>query len=183
MNNTINKNGWLYKFNKWINKNSDIVRTLENGWNVSLCQYFWLSVWNILVVTPIKAIVLIVWSVFMLAAFWWLVANPIVSLFALYTGIGLALLTPESILVGLIAIFLFYVLLPLLLGGLAYKDGDINFAPEYMKRPFRSLIKKVTPLLPEKKESAPKKPKEPNIVWQYLKAKKEKMCPMLKLSA
>lgn len=155
----VNKNSWHYKLMDWWDYGVTV--ELHCGFNVTLCKYFWNVVGAILqsVGFAIMIVVAIALFAFVFAA---IVIAPINYLLTAYFGV------PELMEgVGVVTIFIFWVLLPLIAGFEECMRGNIKGIPDWMR-------------------STPKEEvvveKKPNLVWEYIKAKKAKVCPIVSLN-
>ena len=159
----ISKSSWHYKLNNWLRSSSNTMYYLRYGDNVSLCWYFWFTVGSIFQMFSVASITLFL-SVCALFAAWFMVINPIISLFALLTGYGYPFANIEAYPLGLFVAFL----ITAFSGFVLWKDGSIKFAPEWLSKHF-------------KRSTKPAKPVKQSLVAEYIKAKKQKICPLVKL--
>lgn len=156
----INKKGlwwWVHK----TTESSQYRQLVYNKMPVSLCSWFWSG----LLVMALMAVVSVA-AVVMACALLILTVNMVVYLSGPFTGVWWDGDVGHSFTIVVLA-FLTAVSVT------AYFNDHIDFAPNYMKKPLYKLFNRVSP-----KDS---KPKEPSVVMQYLKARKEKWCPMLTL--
>ena len=159
----ISKSSWHYKLNNCLRSGSDTMYDLRRGNHVSLCWYFWFTVGSVFqsILAGLFALFLTFGSLF---AGWILVVNPLVSIFVLLTGYGYSLVDLQTYPTSLFLLLTFTTGLGILL----YKTGDIKFAPEWLSKHF-------------KRSPKPSKPIKQSLVAEYIKAKKQKICPLVKL--
>jgi hypothetical protein len=161
----ISKNGLWYNLHKnWpTSEYSDLCR----GYQVSLCPWFWKGCGVLAVFAAVVTFLL------------GLVLGALSSLFTLlispYTGIW----QPDTIVVLGFAITGIALLLFTGFGATellpkSFK-GEIPWIPTYIYKYFPEWKAK------EKKYRKMSKPKQPNILVEYIKAKKSKWCPLLEL--
>ncbi len=174
--NTISKNNWTY----WLNKTyeSDCYYRLERGDGVSLCEYFWSTVVCIFMLLWVCIKWTIIASVCAVIA-WIFIGIPVLTLFQLYTG---WVFLPSILEVGF-AVMVGISIIIILIGCLATKNGDIDVFPKWLPVPmlWDNLITKLNSGKKIQKQSDEKMTKEPNILVEFLKAKKQKFCPTIKL--
>lgn len=163
----IKKNSfWFWLHESW---GSGEYHELEyRGHAVSLCPYFWKGC-SILVFYVVCALAVTAVALFLLSMLFTLLVSP-------YLGIWLNnFIVTFNIMcwmVALIATILFGIveLLP------ASIKGDIPWIPTYISKYFPEWKSK------EKKYRKMSEPeKQPNILVQYIKAKKSKWCPLIEL--
>lgn len=154
----VNKNSWHYKLmDYW---DYEVIDQLLYGNNVTLCQYFWNVVGAILQSVAFAAMIVVAIAVFVFLAFAIIIA-PINYLLTAYFGV------PELMEgLGVVTIFIFWVLLPLAGGIEEYMRGNIKGIPDWMRLVPKEIVKKE---------------KKPNLAWEYIKAKKRKVCPLIQL--
>lgn len=154
----VNKNSWHYKLmDYWDYK---IIYRLNLDYNVTLCQYFWTVVGAILQSVGFAAMIVVAIAVFVSLAFAIIIA-PINYLLTAYFGV------PELYEgLGAVTIFLFWVVIPLVGGIEEYHRGNIKGIPDWMRSTSKEVVKKE---------------KKPNLAWEYIKAKKRKVCPFIQL--
>jgi hypothetical protein len=153
----ISKNSWHYKLNKLAQ--TDACYDLKYG--MSLCQYFWCTVFAILKLLGVASGGLfILYGVFII--FHLFVLTPINSLSYLLLGVGF----DANIEVGIIVLIAELVLITMA-GVYGAARGEIDVFPKWLKF----------------KTNKPKQDKEskPNLIVEYIKAKKAKVCPLVKL--
>lgn len=140
--------------------NSDEHWELTQGRSASLCPYFWKGLLYLFSVLFFSLVVtaIITAAVLLLASSLLFITGP-------YTGYW-SIADPYALVLLLFAIFG--------VGLSAWLDNSIDFAPKYMQ----GLIKRKNPT---RKDSVTKTEAKPNVVVEYLKAKKAKMCPMIEL--
>lgn len=154
----VNKNSWHYKLmDYWDYK---IIDQLLYGNNVTLCKYFWNTIGAIL--QSVGFVLMICTAIALLSlCFFGIIVAPINYLLTAYFGV------PELCEgLGVVTIFLFWVILPIIAGFEEYMRGNIKGIPDWM----RSTPKEEVVVT-----------KSPNLVWEYLKAKKAKVCPLIQL--
>jgi hypothetical protein len=153
----ISKNSWHYKLNKLAQTGAcyDLI------YGMSLCQYFWYTVSAIL-----KILGVICGGVFllglMLGFLYLFVITPINSLSYLLIGVGF----DANIEQGLVFLTMELAFVSFA-GLLAALRGEMAVFPKWLK--FKTIKPK------QKKES------KPNLIVEYIKAKKAKVCPLVKL--
>lgn len=154
----VNKNSWHYKLmDYWDYK---VIYRLRCGFNVTLCQYFWNVVGAILQSVGFAAMIVVAIALF-LALVFGIVIAPINYLLTAYFGV------PELMEgLGVVSIFIFWVFLPLIAGCEEYLRGNIKGIPDWMRLAPKEIVKKE---------------KKPNLAWEYIKAKKRKVCPLIQL--
>lgn len=154
----VNKNSWHYKLmDYWDYK---VIDQLLYGNNVTLCKYFWNVVGAILQSVGFAAMIVVAIVLF-LALVFGIVIAPINYLLTAYFGV------PELMEgLGVVTIFIFWVFLPLAGGVEEYMRGNIKGIPDWMRFSHKEVVKKE---------------KKPNLAWEYIKAKKAKVCPFIQL--
>jgi len=171
-NSTISKNNWTY----WLNKRYDSLcyYRLKAGEGVSLCEYFWSTVvcifmllWDCIKWTAIASVCA--------AIAWFFIGIPVLTLFQLYTGWFFL----PSILKAGFAVMATISFIILLIGCLAAKNGDIDVFPKWF--PVQMWWDKIISKAKTNKKETKPVAKEPNILVEFLKAKKQKFCPTIKL--
>lgn len=160
----INKSSWHFKLLDMLD--FKLVRKLCNGDAVTLCQYFWNVVGAILLGISTGSIItfLVLGSLFIAATMLsglviffgasWLPIIEAGSFLYINHGIGLLLLA----LIG--AAFIWQTAIDQVKAGL--------IVPQWLKLHKREGVK-------------PKKEGKPNILFEYVKAKKNKFCPVVRL--
>lgn len=154
----VNKNSWHYKLMNYFN--FDIIDDLRYGSNVTLCRYFWNAVGSIIALLGAVALGLMVAALASLVLLAFVIA-PISYLTQSYFGFGWDFATE----LGVVMIWVVWVILPLGHGLEQTIKGKMKVWPSWMK------IK----LLPPAASS------RPNILVEYVKAKKNKFCPLVEL--
>lgn len=154
----VNKNSWHYKLMNYFN--FDIIDDLEYGSNVTLCRYFWNTVGSIIVLLGAILVGICVAGLLSLVLLAFVIA-PISYLTQSYFGFGWDFATE----LGALMIWIVWVGVPLCMGLEATVKGKIKVFPNWMK------VK-----LPE-----PVPNTKPNILVEYVKAKKNKFCPLIEL--
>lgn len=145
---------------------------------MSLCQYFWLTVASLLIAT-IGVICIIAIIYVIIAAFYGLIVLPFAVLLNaswLYlTGDLLYNAFTEKSDVQFVRDLLsLYGIIVLILAVLAYKLGEMDFAPKWVVNLWQKIAKYRT-----KEHAAEEKVKEPSLLTSFIKAKKEKVCPLI----
>lgn len=151
----INKNSWHFKLLDYFDHN--VVWHLQRGDNVSLCNYFWNVIGALLKVLAIiggGAVVTVVVGIILYALF-----GSLMYLLLPLTG---PLFDYKLYEVGL-AVLIFALGITTVAGICATIGGDMKIVPKYLK--------------PNKTEDS----KPPSLFLSWLKAKKDKVCPLVKL--
>lgn len=153
----VTKKSWHYKLATSVN--TDVSYQLKHDYPVSLCQYFW-SV----VVAGVGWFIMGWFALFLSWAF----LTPLATFFVAFTGtdLGISFLAFSSKL-GLGIFPLFWVLIPLIVGAVEWLNGNIKFAPDWMKLNI---------------QRSPNKEKKPSLIVEWVKAKKAKVCPLVEVS-
>ena len=163
----ISKDSWHYRLNDWVKGDSDTMWYLRNNTRpVSLCWYFWFTVFSCLI-AGIGGLFYITGAISAVFLVWALLLNPMISLFALLTGYGYGMAQIEHMYFGLSL----GSLLAIVAGLLVWNEGGIKFAPDWMVNLFQRN---------PKPQPEPKEP-EPSLIWEFIKAKKQKICPVIEL--
>jgi hypothetical protein len=168
----ISENSWHFKLNNLYDRN--VIGYLKQGCNVTLCEYFWATVWSLicLIGSCVKWVGI---SIVCLVVFWLLVGNPLSTLIQLHSGWIVS--GVDELQLGLIILYLDLVIVTLI-GILLAKDGHMKVFPKWLPIP------KLWNWITDKASSQPKQVKsEPNLVLEFLKAKKQKICPLIKLKS
>lgn len=158
----VSKNSWHFKLNKnW--GGHDIRYTLSKGNKISLCEYFWETV---------KSFVgLFAATIFMLglcgAVLYGLLA-PFVLLFSSFTGIWWEI--PDYYEIGAIVMIFTIILVPIF-AVLATLFGPMKVFPKWFP-----VDKWLGQVIDKSKEHTPEKV---NIIVEWIKAKKSKVCPII----
>lgn len=156
----ISKKSWHYWLNSIFNKR---LNYLCGGSDVTLCEYFWGTCKSILIglLCAVAAVGLL--GVLVVGLF--SIINALAFLSTAITGVCFDWVYGEFCfeLVMLLSI------LALIGGVVAWLGNDINFFPEYMKKPFR------------KTEPSSRKESKPSLVVEMYKAHKSKWCPLIKI--
>lgn len=168
----ISENSWHFKLNRLYERS--VAHDLKYGYSVTLCEYFWATVWSFvcLIGSCVK------WtgiSIVCLAAFWFFVGNPLFTLIQLHSGWIVS--NVDALQFGLIILYLDLVIV-MFIGILSVKDGYMKVFPKWLPIPklWDWLCKKIN------RRANPKKvDSEPNLVLEFIKAKKQKFCPIIKL--
>jgi hypothetical protein len=173
----VSKNSWHYKLNtskatmQWI---KDSVRYNR----ISLCQYFWLTVASLLIAT-IGVIGIIAIICLVISALFALVVLPFAVLlnasWLYFTGDLLynAFTAKEDIDFGAIMLFV-WGFIAILVCSLMCKHDEMDFAPEWVVNLWQKITKHKT-----KEHTFEEKVKEPSLLASFIKAKKEKVCPLI----
>jgi len=155
----ISKSGWLYKFHRLFG--STVYLNLQQGYNVNLCEMFWSTVGLVCLATFLLVGALsglfiafsILW-VFLVAPYTGWFINEIWAFVSLLLTISFT------------GVFGFLYGFKLILQSV---KGEIPWLPTYISK-----------YLPEKKYTSKVKNK-PNLLMEYIKAKKNKWCPLVEL--
>jgi hypothetical protein len=157
----INRNSWHYKLIKeWDSSTAYDLKYNKTG--VSFCKYFW----SVMLCFPkiLAAMLLIALGVAVLigcAVF--LVIYPLnfllIGLFDIVLFNDPNSMGPAGLFVAL--------LIALFIGIMETMDNSMKVVPSYLKR--------------TKVPLEPSKEKKPSLLWEYIKAKKAKMCPLVTL--
>ena len=153
----VNKSSWHYKLMDYFN--FKIIRDLSYGENVTLCRYFWNVVGSLLLLLVATAAVIGGTGFLLCVAF--ILLSPLSYLTQAYFGFGWDAMSK----MGVAGIWFMWVLLPLLIGLVEAFKGNMKVFPSWMKI-------KLTP---------PAASSKPNILVEYVKAKKNKFCPLIEL--
>lgn len=156
----INKDSWHVKLHKWME--TETYRDLHYNRPVGLCWYFWATIGALL-----KLIGGVLVGTILLCALGYaviMILSPLYFLFASYTGWHF--LSDDYYETSLLVMIVLWIIFPLVVGVIASLSGEMRVVPNWMK-----LDKHYTPA----------KPKQPSLVWEYIKAKKSKVCPIVKL--
>ena len=162
----VKKNSWHY----WLLDftNSKLLNRLYRGGNVTLCKYFWSVVWAILNVIALSIGLILVLGYLGYGLYGTIcgvmyLLSPWIGFYGIFNydlGCGLS----------------FFVVGVGIIGGIiGYLSDKIDFAPEYLKRPFRKLFTKIGESIPESEN------KEPNLIVEAYKAHKSKFCPLIEI--
>lgn len=155
----VNKNSWHYKLmDSW---DYSVINRLDCGFNVTLCQYFWNVVGAILQSIGFVILCGVVVAMGLVVLFGTVIA-PIN--FFLTGFFGVPELGPNG--VSFVCLVLFWVALPIIAGVEEYMRGNIKGIPDWMRSTSKEIVKKE---------------KKPNLAWEYIKAKKAKICPLIQL--
>lgn len=153
----INKNSWHFKFNLWYKSN--------NMWKMpkTLCGYFWTTVMHIIMSIVVIGFLSMVcwlfgWPILTeLAIFSWLTsAVPVWAVHVLGVPVGLI---AWSAVVGSVV-------------GVTIGTGNLihNMKEKRRVKRYDEMVKRVEAGLP---------PEEHNVFWGFIKARKEKVCPLI----
>lgn len=154
----VNKNSWHYKLMNYFN--FDIIVDLRYGSNVTLCRYFWNVIGSIIALLGAITLGICATALASLVLMAFVIA-PISYLTQSYLGFGWD--TASEI--GVVMIWICWVVLPFFVGLEDAIKGNMKVFPNWMK------IK-----LPE-----PAPETKPNILVEYVKARKNKFCPLVEL--
>lgn len=152
----INKNSWHYKLVDHFDH--DVVRELIYKKNVTLCQYFWSVVGALIkagIVVAGAAVVVALVGVLLYGLFCALMflLIPFTGAFMNYKVYDVGLMTVAFITLG-----------STFLGVMAACNGDMEVVPDWMKS-----------------NTTEQEDKQPSLLWSWIKAKKDKVCPLIKL--
>lgn len=151
----INKNSWHFKLHKWVV--SPVYQKLKYGENVSLCRYFWGTVGCV-----IAAIFTLMFSTVVVMAVFSTVTSPLYFLLVAFTGLDF--LGKGYADVG--GVFLIISIpISLIIGLIAAFRGEMEVFPSWLK--FSSENTRVQ--------------RKPSLILNYVKAKKDKICPLVEL--
>ena len=153
----VNRSSWRYKLMKYFK--FDIISDLHCGSKVTLCRYFWNVLGGLLHL--LGAVALSIATVVIGLCILVTLLSPISYLTQSYFGFGWDFATE----LGVIMIWMFWVAMPLVGGFTAVFEGQMKVFPSWMK------IKLLPPAASSK----------PNILVEYVKAKKNKFCPLIEL--
>lgn len=152
----IDKNSWHYKLLHFVK--FDVAVDLKNGYNISLCQYFW-SLIGALTLGVLVGTVLI-FLTYMLINFILFIVTGLMDIPLSFVSLNAALAV-----LGVVVFIVpaFCIFCRELLG--------LNWFPDYMKfnTPINDKLKSI------------KFPKTPSVFKEMYKAHKSKFCPMLEL--
>jgi hypothetical protein len=151
----INKNSWHFKLLDYFDHN--VIWHLQRGNNVSLCNYFWNVIGALLRVLTIiggGAVVTVVIGINLYAFF-----GALMYLLLPLTG---PLFDYKLYEVGF-AVLIFALGITSVAGICATIGGDMKVVPNYLKR------------------TTTEDDKPPSLFLSWLKAKKDKVCPLVKL--
>ena len=175
----ISKKSWHYKLNTsdyftW----KAVCSIVSQNNTISLCPYFWLTMLSCLFsfgIVIFWMLVLCVVAFVLFAALHMLIFMPIMVAvnvgWVYFTGDALhhMYMTHEELIISSI-IWVAYGIATILLAIGAARSGDMDVAPKYVTR----IITKL-----EKSKVFVVKNKEPSLLRSFLKAKKEKVCPLI----
>lgn len=122
----------------------------------SLCQYFWTVVWFILI-TPL---VVVGGTIIAVGVLWCLLLTPVIGLISGFIGHPLSIINFDVFGTGLVI----DLLLVFVLGVSLYSEGKV-FPSWFPKKPTTS----------KKVES------KPSLLFAWIKAKKDKFCPLIEV--
>jgi hypothetical protein len=154
----VNKSSWHYRLMDYFN--FKIINDLYSGTNVTLCRYFWNVVGSLITLLGGVLVGIAVAGVMCLTLFAFVIA-PISYLTQSYFGFGWDIATQ----LGFIMIWICWVIIPLCMGLEAAIRGNMKVFPNWMKI----------------KLSEPAPETKPNLLVEYVKAKKSKFCPLIEL--
>ena len=154
----VNKNSWHYKLMNYFN--FDIIDDLRYGNNVTLCRYFWNAVGSVIALLGAITVGICATALASLVLMVFVIA-PISYLTQSYLGFGWDMATE----LGALMIWICWVAIPFSMGLESTVKGRMKVFPNWMK------IK-----LPEQAPDT-----KPNILVEYVKAKKSKFCPLIEL--
>lgn len=163
----ISKNSWHYKLNK-LAKNEIIGNLHSNYFKPTLCRYFWATLLSIFVLL-IKGISILFGLSCVALLAWVTLINTFMTLFSLLTGIGMDHAVHDLGFATIIS-FIFFITLG---SFISFIRGDINFWPKWF--PVGKWINKLRNKTNKVSET------KPNLIVEYIKAKKAKVCPLVEL--
>lgn len=150
---SINKNGWLHKFNSFFSS------SMKKQEETTLCNYFWHTVWNILKVIVFGSFIVLLLSVIGCAILAPLLGIPFGG--SLYALGYLAYLSP------LVGAAVFILVIGVIVGG----GIGVGWV-------WKTLLKWVD----SKTENIDvKTPEVLSLAVEFAKAKKQKYCPLIKI--
>lgn len=156
----VSKKSWHYWLNSIFNENLVSKRRWANP---TLCDYFWGTCKSVLLALLCSAVAVGLLGVLGVGVF--IIASILIFLSTAITGVCFGWIDGE-----------FYFVLVMLLsalaligGGVAWLTNEINFFPEYMKKPFR------------KTKQTHYKESKPSLVVEMYKAHKSKWCPLIEI--
>ena len=153
----VSTKSWHY----WLNKKMKSEVFYEE--TVTLCTYFWATVWSVLkVFGNFVWVVAIVLGLLLTGV---IIANILTFLSTAITGICFGWVDYN----GAFGITIIICGMSLIVGGMLCINNHIDFAPEYIKKHFR---KTKTTILKESK---------PSLVVEMYKAHKSKWCPLIEI--
>lgn len=130
---------------------------------VTLCTYFWATVWSVLkVFGNFVWVVAIVLGLLLIGV---IIANILTFLSTAITGICFSWVDYN----GAFNITMAICGMSLFVGGMLCINNHIDFAPEYIKKHFR------------KTKTARVKESKPSLVVEMYKAHKSKWCPLIEI--
>lgn len=156
----ISKSSWLYKLHRRFN--SGVYRDLDGRGTITLCQYFWASLFLVIY----SSIVFISMTIAVLLAANAVVALLLVVVFNVIIPISVEFAVIALVIFGIVS---FAIMFCKMINKLV---DDEPLFPEYMSK-----------YLPKKEVKVNKKPVEykPSILAEYYKAYKSKFCPIITL--
>lgn len=168
------KDSWHYKLNSsdtWTFGfiSGEMYMNDKYSGKISLCVYFWLTVFSCMFAV-IRALSLAVAGLLILFAVWMFVLAP----WLMYIDI-ISLLFTDDVIFGftktseLVTINFILLAIHAFLAFQLCKENGMEWWPSYLKW---------VPAL-FRKESSPKKQKQPSLLKAYIKAKKDKVCPLI----
>lgn len=154
----VNRNSWHYKLMDHFDHN--VISRLDYNQSVTLCQYFWSLIGALF--QSIGVVLLGIGCTLMLSVIVFaVIVAPINYLLTAYFGV--VDITDGC---GGMLLVLFWIVIPLFAGIEEYMRGNIKGVPDWMRFSHKEVVKKE---------------KKPNLAWEYIKAKKRKVCPLIQL--
>lgn len=161
------QNSWHFKLHKFLGTST--YYSLRYGKQVGLCEYFWKTIIAMLLFIAVVGVC----SLVLFAT----VLNPIIYLFTTLSGLGLGYYDSDLLELGMIFIWINLACISWIGAGLA-AEGRIKVFPKWFPVDRWVDFSKLKAKFSSKEDNTTK---EPSLILQYLKAKKDKFCPMLKL--
>ena len=161
----VNKNSWHYK--TACHGNTDAIFQSEELYGtINFCKYCRKALVGLLKYISEGFVVL--FGMLLGVGFLWGAFSCLVFAFSGLTGIYLPNLVHIEMGAVTGVIIICCNVIALIVGSLLYKHGDIKFLPDYLSKylPERAKVNKTT---------------KPNILVEYVKAKKNKFCPLIEL--
>lgn len=163
--NEIKENSWHFKFHE--KRRTQTHYRLYNNQAITLCSYFWSTV-GVLLLSLAQLVGWVIGAIGLIfitgALIYLLVIVPLNSLLFIYTGIGY-----EHKLSNGLVIVLVECIAAILVGIVTTLQGDMEVCPKWLKLPKFDKDTKIV------------ENKTPNLLLEYMKAKKAKVCPLVQL--
>lgn len=158
----VSKDSWHYKLNSNCGGH-DIRYTLRKGNKISLCEYFWETVKSILGLLVTTTI-----TTGLIGVCGYVILSPLLLMFSSFTGIWWDI--AEYYKLGAIVMIFTIILVPIF-AVLSTLFGPMKVFPKWF--PADKWLGKV---IDKSKEHTPEKV---NILVEWIKAKKSKVCPVI----